>query len=117
MTYSGLLKGKADRFAHDVYRATRDFPQHETYGVTSQMRRASLSVVLNCVEGFARGGNSFRQFCRISYGSLQETKYLIGFCREEGLLDDGTHDSLIRQADEIGAMLWGIMKPVRTDID
>ncbi len=48
------LKMKMDNFTHGVYRATRDFPREEIYGVTSQLRRVSLSVILNYIEGYAR---------------------------------------------------------------
>ena len=48
------LKKKMDEYVHFVYKFTKSFPKEELYGVTSQIRRASLSVILNYIEGFAR---------------------------------------------------------------
>lgn len=48
------LKKKMDEFVHFVYKITKDFPKEELYGITSQLRRVALSVILNYVEGFAR---------------------------------------------------------------
>ncbi|MEK7166812.1 MAG: four helix bundle protein, partial [Patescibacteria group bacterium] len=48
------LKIKMDQYAHFVYKITRNFPKEEMYGITSQLTRASLSVILNYIEGFAR---------------------------------------------------------------
>ena len=53
-TYHEKLKRQMDEYVHLVYRLTRKFPKEEVYGVTSQLRRASLSVILNYVEGYAR---------------------------------------------------------------
>ena len=52
--YQEKLKAKMKKFAHLVYKISKRFPKDEMYGMTSQVRRASLSVLLNCVEGYAR---------------------------------------------------------------
>ena len=97
-------------FVHEVYRVTKTFPKDELYGVTSQLRRASLSVVLNFIEGYARLSDaSQRNFFRMSYASLQESKYLIEFSYDESYLDKSVYDKVATQADEIGAMLWKII--------
>ena len=76
-----------DEYAHDVYRATRDFPREELYGVSSQLRRAGLSVTLNYIEGYARGRAKVnKNFLEIAYGSLKESQYLIGFSIKENFL-------------------------------
>jgi len=54
--YQTTLKKKMDEFAHVVYRVTRKFPKDEVYGITSQLRRASVSIVLNYIEGFVING-------------------------------------------------------------
>lgn len=83
MKDSILLK-KADQYAHDVYQLTRDFPHSEQFGITSQLRRASLSVPLNIIEGFSRqGSKEFQQLLRTSYASLQEAQYLLEFSSKE----------------------------------
>jgi len=53
-TYHEKLKLKMDRYAHFVYAITKKFPKEELFGITSQLRRSSLSVILNYIEGYAR---------------------------------------------------------------
>jgi len=78
--YQRKLKAKMDEYAHFIYRATKDFPRDEIYGVVSQIRRASLSVILNYIEGYARRRPLVRlNFLETSYGSLKESKYLLHF--------------------------------------
>lgn len=90
-TYHEKLRLKMNDYVHSVYKATKTFPREEIYGVTSQIRRAALSVILNYIEGFARrkGDNSklYNNFLEISYGSLKESKYLSHFSLIEGYLD------------------------------
>lgn len=78
----------ADSFAHEVYRITKQFPQEERYGLSSQLRRAALSIPLNIIEGFARQRKaSYRQFLEIAYGSLREAEYLLRFSYQEKFLE------------------------------
>ncbi|MFO1004419.1 MAG: four helix bundle protein [Planctomycetaceae bacterium] len=63
----------AIEFADLVYQATDGFPSHELYGLTTQLRRASVSVSSNIAEGSGRGSNrEFQRFIGIAYGSLME---------------------------------------------
>jgi len=55
--FHDILKNKADIFAFEVYKITKKFPREEIYGITSQLRRAALSVILNYIEGYARIGD------------------------------------------------------------
>ena len=106
-TFYEILKSKMDTYAHFIYRITRSFPRDEQYGLTSQIRRAAVSVVLNYVEGYARRKNKVMvNFFEISYGSLAETRYLVVFCRDEGLISSQDCAAAERIAGEIGAMLW-----------
>lgn len=101
------LKGKMDHFVHQVYGLSRDFPKDELYGVVSQLRRASLSVILNYIEGFARRKNKINiNFLEISYGSLQESRYLLEFSLREGYIQKEDFNKAAVLANEIGAMLW-----------
>lgn len=102
------LHDKMDRYVHLVYSLTKDFPKHEVFGVTSQLRRAALSVILNYIEGYARRrGAVYKNFLEISYASLKESSYLLDFSIEEKYISD---DNLFKEskqlADQIGAMLW-----------
>ena len=112
--YHEKLKIKMDSFTHLVYGVTRSFPREEIYGITSQLRRASLSVILNYIEGYARrkGDNCkvYKNFLEISYGSLKESKYLLHFSMVENFLNKKDYFELINLADEIGAMLYKTIK-------
>jgi four helix bundle protein len=101
------LKQKMDRFVHLVYKLTRKFPKEELYGVTPQLRRASLSIILNYIEGFARRKRAVQlNFLETAYGSLRESKYLLHFALVENYLGTENHSLTIKLAEEIGAMLW-----------
>lgn len=66
----------ADEIAVLIYRITRDFPREEVYGLTSQMRRAAVSVPSNIVEGCARESQvEYVRFLEIAFGSLRELHY------------------------------------------
>ena len=74
---------KANELAHQVYDLTEKFPKSETFALTSQMRRAAVSVPANIAEGYAR--NSFKEkknFYGISLASLAEVEFYIDFSRE-----------------------------------
>ncbi len=82
-----ILKQKMDELAHCIYQETKNFPRDEIYGITSQLRRAGLSIILNYIEGYARtGSREYKNFLQISYGSLKETNYLLFFSMREGYL-------------------------------
>lgn len=105
--YQENLKSKMDEYVHLVYRITKNFPKAETYGVISQIRRASLSVVLNFIEGYARQKRLVEiNFWEISYGSLQESKYLLQFSMVEGYIEKTDFEKALKLSEEIGAMLW-----------
>lgn len=109
------LRGTIDEFVHTTYSATKQFPKEEVFGLTSQIRRAALSVMLNYVEGYARQSkNVLRNFLEISYGSLKECKYLIYFSHRQGYLPATEHQMLMKHSEKIGAMLWGIISRLRT---
>lgn len=108
------LKTKMDSFAFGVYKVTKNFPKDEIYGITSQLRRASLSVILNYIEGYARvGEKQLKNFLNISYGSLKESKYLLFFAEREKYLDKEDYEKLIGLSEEIGAMLWTTIRGIK----
>jgi four helix bundle protein len=84
---------KAHQFVLAVYKATMDFPKNEVYGLTSQFRRAAVSVPANIAEGFKRIHKADKaRFMNIAQGSLEECRYYlilmkdIGYCEPSGLL-------------------------------
>ncbi len=103
-----------DDYVHLVYKICKEFPLEERYNTTSQLKRASLSIVLNFIEGFAREKLAVkRNFWEISYGSLQESKYLLYFSLKEKFLSENDYQKATKMADEIGAMLWRSLAPLK----
>jgi len=86
------------------------------YGIISQLRRAALSVMLNYIEGYARNKEKVHQnFLEIAYGSLKESKYLLHFSLTEGYISKSEYKNAIKSAEEIGAMIWGILKNLKSE--
>ena len=98
---------KADELAYQIYLATKNFPKEERYGITSQLRRAALSIPTNIVEGYGRQGKKeLRQFSNIALGSLAEVRYLMDFCSRLNYLADEGRTVLQDLAAEVGRLLW-----------
>ena len=74
---------KAHKFALAVYRMTQGFPRSEVYGLTSQFRRAAVSIAANIAEGFRKRGNADKlRFMNIAQGSLEESRYYLILVRD-----------------------------------
>lgn len=103
---------KADEMAILVYQVSREFPKDEVFGVTSQLRRAALSVPTNIVEGYARKSKKeLAHFVNIALGSLAETEYLLDFVNRLGYCksDVSKIEALI---SEVGKLLWGFYRSI-----
>jgi four helix bundle protein len=104
-----IIFQRADTLAHQIYRLTLSFPQHELYGLTSQLRRAALSIPANIVEGHARRSKKeFRQFINISLGSLAETEYLFDFSMKLGYHTGSSETEHL--LEEVGKVLWSFYR-------
>lgn len=104
---------KADELAYQVYLETKSFPREEIYGITSQLRRAALSVPTNLVEGIGRQGkNELKQFLNIALGSTAETEYLLDFSLKLGYFSKETHEKLQGLRQEVGNLLWKFYKSI-----
>lgn len=102
-----LVWQRSDELAYQVYITTRDFPKEELYGLSSQLRRAAVSIAANIAEGCGRQNkNELKQFINIALGSLAETEYLLEFSKRLKYLDDNTYLKLEELRNEIGKLLW-----------
>jgi len=97
----------------DVYRLTRSFPAQERYGLTSQIRRAAVSVPTNIAEGSKRSSQrDFAHFLNIAEGSLAEVGYLVVLARDLGYMDPADARRIGAEAEEILRMLAVLRKKV-----
>lgn len=99
--------------ALDVYRATQRFPSDERFGLTSQMRRASISVSANIAEGCGRSGErDLARFLRIATGSASELECELLLSRDLHLLDEQIAADLLSRTEEIKRMLTSLIRKV-----
>lgn len=101
---------KAHQFVLEVYKLTKNFPKEELFGLTSQFRRASISIPANIAEGFKRRGKNDKiRFLNISEGSLEECWYYLIFAEDLGYKNPTTFKKL---AEEISKFLYSYSKAV-----
>ena len=92
---------RAHQFVLAVYRLSRTFPRSETYGLSSQFRRAAVSIAANIAEGFRKRGKADKlRFLNIAQGSLEESRYYLILARD---LDYG-------DVSELGTVLVEVSK-------
>ena len=104
---------EAMTLVNDVYRITVAFPRDEIYALTSQIRRAAVSVPSNIAEGAARTTDKeFLQFLSISRGSLSELETQLMIASELGYMQ--ASEQIAQKIDNIFALLNGLMKSLRS---
>ena len=103
---------KAHQFVLSVYKASENFPKREMYGLTSQFRRAAVSIPANIAEGFRKKGkpDKFR-FMNIAQGSLEECRYYLILAQDLEYLDTS---EMMRQLEEVSKMLNAYAKSILT---
>ena len=86
---------QAHRFVKAVYVVTKQFPEDERYGLTSQFRRAAVSIAANICEGYRKIGRADKlRFLNIAQGSLEECRYYLILSLDIDYIDQATHDNL-----------------------
>jgi four helix bundle protein len=104
---------KAHTLALEVYQATRSFPRDEIYGLTSQIRRAAVSVGANIAEGCGRRSDGeFARFLQIARGSASELEYHLLFARDLKLLTNDAHRDFEKKLVEVQRMLTSLVTSV-----
>jgi four helix bundle protein len=108
-----LVWQKAMDLAVAVYEFTKGFPASEMYGLTSQTRRAAVSVAANIAEGYGRDSTgSYVNFLRTSQGSLKEVETHVLLAARVGLAEQDDAAPLLNNCDEIGKMLRALIRSV-----
>ena len=106
----------ADEVAVLVYRVTAGFPREEMYGLTSQIRRAAVSVPSNIVEGCARDSQAdYLRFLYIAFGSLRELHYQLSLSKRLGFLRNQDLSLLKPKIVETEKVLNGLIRALRDD--
>lgn len=104
----------ADQLTISVYRATKDFPREEQFGLTSQMRRGAISITSNIVEGCARESQADSiRFLDIAYGASREREYQISIAARLGFLKGEYAEMLEQQSSETSKVLAGLLRSLR----
>lgn len=102
---------KAYSFALEIYKAAKDFPRDELYGLTSQIRRAAVSVSANIAEGYERQHRKeYVQFLTIAKGSLGEVETYLMFGKDLGYLKKDEYERLEGIRQEVGRLLKGLIR-------
>ena len=97
-----------------TYRLTSGFPRQETYGLTSQMRRAAVSIAANIAEGFRKRGKGDKaRFLNIAEGSIEESRYYLILAQD---LDYARTDSLRESIDEVSRILNSYSRAILTSV-
>ena len=101
---------EADRLVIAVYDATRCLPEREAFGLTSQLRRAAVSVVANIVEGSARPSEKdYRHFLSVAFASLRELGYLLDLTVRLGLLPKEQAEPVLIRQNETALLLGALL--------
>ncbi len=105
---------RAHTFVLKLYRSTSAFPREEVYGLTSQIRRAALSVPSNIAEGCGRQGDpELARFCQIAMGSASEAECQLLLAHDLGYLELQEYQELNQQLSEVKRMLNGLIQKLR----
>ncbi|MDD4877837.1 MAG: four helix bundle protein [Candidatus Nanoarchaeia archaeon] len=100
------IYNRAYAFALDVYKITYLFPKEETFGITSQLRRAASSIGANISEGCGRRTDKdFIHFLHISMGSIKECVHFLNLSKDLGYIDNNSFALLNEELEAIGKML------------
>jgi len=109
---------RAVDFVVAVYTATNEFPSDERFGLTSQIRRAAVSVPANIAEGAARKtAKEFLQFLSIAQGSSSEVETELLIALKLGFLTKENYEELMQEIESIGRMLIGLSNHVKGQIN
>ena len=99
--------------AISLYKFSAIMPKEEMYGLTSQIKRAATSIPLNIAEGYGKRDSTnleVKRFLNMAKGSCSELEVLLDMCKDLDFMNEDAHKKYIAELDEIGAMLYGLMK-------
>ncbi|MGH9509065.1 MAG: four helix bundle protein [Terriglobales bacterium] len=106
---------KAVTMVTDIYKLTQSFPKQELYGLTSQIRRAAVSIPSNIAEGKGRTNRDFSRFLMHARGSLWELETQLQIALNLGYVSKEALDACLQQTAELGRMLNGMLKAFQSE--
>ena len=96
----------------EIYKISATFPKEERYGITSQIRRSTVSIAANIAEGFSRKSNlDKRHFYNIAQSSLHEVKYYLILTQDLGYIE--SKFTIWQKAEQIGKMLYRLIESIK----
>ncbi|MGZ3864098.1 MAG: four helix bundle protein [Bacteroidia bacterium] len=116
-TFKGLIVWqKAHKLVLEVYKVSKKFPKEEVYALTSQLRRAAVSVPANIAEGYKKKTAAAKMnYLNISEGSLEEIKYYFILATDLEYLTQNEFDKLTENAEEVGRLLNGYYNGIKNN--
>jgi four helix bundle protein len=103
--------GKAIEFSDGIYTLTKQFPADERFGLTNQLRRASVSISSNIAEGSGRKSDAdFARWISIAYGSLMERISQLHIARRQEFISESDFNTVVSKAEELSRMLSGLRR-------
>jgi four helix bundle protein len=113
-----IIRKKSTKLSINIYELTKKFPKEELYGITDQIRRASVSVSTNIAEGSDLGTlPQYFKHINISKGSLNEVDTIAYLSQKLGYISNEEYDDLNEKVDELEKMLEGFRKYLKTKKD
>ena len=102
---------EAVRLTMDVYRLTKKFPQEELFGLTAQLRRATVSIASNIAEGCGKSTNAdFKRYLHNAYGSCKEVESQLILAQRLKIDDGRITNELIERTRKVQAMLYNLVR-------
>ena len=109
---------KAIQLVKEIYLVTKELPKEEVYGLSSQMRRAAVSIASNIAEGKTRKSiNEYINFLYIALSSASELETQIVISKELKYIESNTEDNLLENLNHISRMLQNLIKSLRATVD
>jgi four helix bundle protein len=110
-----LVWQRAHQLVLSIYKLSENFPKSEMFGLTSQLRRAVVSVPANIAEGYAAGGGGqFGRYLKIAQGSLAEVEYYLILSRDLAYIESAQYSDTEKLRGEVGYLLYRLLQSLRS---
>jgi four helix bundle protein len=107
---------RAHQLTLEIYELTAQFPRHELYGLTSQIRRCAVSIGANIAEGCGkRGNNEFQRFLQIASGSASELDYHLLLAKDLSFLAEENYRKIAKELSELRRMLTALLQKIDSE--